>query len=97
MLPQDALGAFTEHVDRRFHDFEAGMKTKLIDAMNHEDKLLNQYIEKNRLTEWIRTALEVAQNQVKEEQIKQSAIPPMALPTSLFGKEISTEDPNGTA
>jgi nuclear pore complex protein Nup133 len=47
MLPKDALGAFTEHVDRRFHDFEAGMKTKLIDAMNHEDKVLNQYIEKN--------------------------------------------------
>ncbi|KAL6907069.1 Non-repetitive/WGA-negative nucleoporin C-terminal domain-containing protein [Trichoderma evansii] len=97
MLPQDALGAFAEHVDRRFHDFEAGMKTKLIDAMNHEDKLLNQYIEKNRLTEWVRTALEVAQNQFKEEQMKQSAIPSMALPVSLFGKEISTEDPNGTA
>jgi nuclear pore complex protein Nup133 len=97
MLPKDALGAFTEHVDRRFHDFEAGMKTKLIDAMLHEDKLLNQYIEKNRLTEWVRTALEVAQNQCKEEQAKQKAIPSMALPVSLFGKEINTQDPNGTA
>lgn len=97
MLPKDALGAFTEHVDRRFHDFEAGMKTKLIDAMNQEDKLLNQFIEKNRLTEWVRTALEVAQNQIKEEQKKQKAIPPMTSPVSLFGKEISTEDPNGTA
>jgi nuclear pore complex protein Nup133 len=97
MSPKDALGAFTEHVDRRFHDFEAGMKTKLIDAMHQEDKLLNQCIEKNRLTEWVRTALEVAQAQHnKEEQMKQSAIAPMELPVSLFGGELTTNT-NGTA
>lgn len=99
MSPKEALGAFTEHVDRRFRDFEAGMRTKLIDAMHYEDKLLNQCIEKNRLTEWVRTALEAAQAQhVKEEQLKQSAITPIELPVSLFGSKITTTNgTNGTA
>ncbi|RFU72478.1 hypothetical protein TARUN_9787 [Trichoderma arundinaceum] len=97
MSPKDALGAFTEHVDRRFRDFEAGMRTKLIDAMHHEDKLLTQCIEKNRLTEWLRTALEAAQAQHnKEEEMKQNAIAPMELPAPLFGSKITTST-NGTA
>ncbi|KAH6609688.1 hypothetical protein Trco_003034 [Trichoderma cornu-damae] len=97
MSPKDALGAFTEHLDCRFRDFEAGMRTKLIDAMHHEDKLLTQCIEKNRLTEWLRTALEAAQAQhAKEERMKQSAITPMELPVSLFGRKITTST-NGRA
>lgn len=36
----------------------------MIDAMKHEDKLLHQYIEKNRLTEWLPTTLEAARVEV---------------------------------
>lgn len=91
MSPQDALGAFTEHLDRRFQDFEAAMRTKLIDSMLNEDKLLIQCVEKNRLTEWLRTALEAAQAQHnKEAQMKQQNT------VSLLGGEITTST-NGKA
>ncbi|QYT05602.1 hypothetical protein H0G86_012490 [Trichoderma simmonsii] len=95
MSPQDALGAFSEHLDSRFRDFEAGMRSKLIDAMHHEDKLLTQYIEKNRLTEWERTALEAAQAQHIKEQAE-NAIPPMNLSAPLLGGELNNNT-NGKA
>ncbi|KAL7936644.1 Non-repetitive/WGA-negative nucleoporin C-terminal domain-containing protein [Trichoderma chlorosporum] len=96
MSPQDALGAFSEHLDHRFHDFEAGMRTKLIDAMHHEDKLLTQYIEKHRLTEWERTALEAAQGQHAKEEQAQNAVPPMNLPVPVLGGELN-KSTNGKA
>ncbi|KAF4966854.1 hypothetical protein FSARC_5511 [Fusarium sarcochroum] len=64
MSPHEALGAFTESLDRRFRDFEASFRAKLIEVMKHEDKLLHQFIEKNRLGEWVRTTLEAARVEV---------------------------------
>lgn len=60
LSPNEALGAFTENLDRRFRDFEASFRTKLIDIMKHEDKILHQHVEKNRLGEWVRTTFEAA-------------------------------------
>ncbi|KAM0234675.1 hypothetical protein ACHAP5_009984 [Fusarium lateritium] len=60
LSPHEALGAFTENLDRRFRDFESSFRTKLIDIMKHEDKILHQFVEKNRLGEWLRTTLEAA-------------------------------------
>ncbi|KAF4344707.1 nuclear pore [Fusarium beomiforme] len=60
LSPHEALGAFTENLDRRFRDFEASFRAKLIDIMKHEDKVLHQYVEKNRLGEWVRTTFEAA-------------------------------------
>ncbi|CEI66860.1 unnamed protein product [Fusarium venenatum] len=56
--PKEALGAFTDNLDRRFRDFEASFRTKLIEVMKHEDKLLHQFIEKNRLGQWVHTTFE---------------------------------------
>ncbi|PTD02710.1 Nucleoporin [Fusarium culmorum] len=56
--PNEALGAFTENLDRRFRDFEASFRTKLIEVMKHEDKLLHQFVEKNRLGQWVHTTYE---------------------------------------
>lgn len=64
MQPQEALGAFTDHLDRRFQGFADNEQSKLIDAMNWEDKLLNQYMEKNRLADWVRATFEAAQIEV---------------------------------
>lgn len=64
MSPSEALGAFTEHLDRRFREMGADFQSKLLDGMKWEDKLLHQYIGKNRLPEWLRTALEHAQQEV---------------------------------
>ncbi|KAH7326032.1 Nup133 N terminal like-domain-containing protein [Stachybotrys elegans] len=58
--PMDVAGAFTETLDRRFRDFDAGFQNKLLEAMRWEDKLLLQYIEKNRLSEWVLTTFDAA-------------------------------------
>ncbi|KAF5025198.1 hypothetical protein F66182_2664 [Fusarium sp. NRRL 66182] len=64
MAPHEALGAFTESLDRRFHKFEDSFCAKLIEAMKHEDKILQQFVEKNRLGEWVRTTLDAARVEV---------------------------------
>ncbi|KAM5352357.1 hypothetical protein ACJ41O_005080 [Fusarium nematophilum] len=64
LSPQEALGSFTEHLDRRFRDFDTSFRSKLIDAMKYEDKLLHQYIEKNRLSKWVHTTLDAARVEV---------------------------------
>ncbi|KAF7550879.1 hypothetical protein G7046_g7878 [Stylonectria norvegica] len=63
--PKEAIGTFTEHLDRRFRDFDANFQAKVMDAMKYEDKLLVQYIEKNRLIKWLDATLEVAQVEVE--------------------------------
>jgi nuclear pore complex protein Nup133 len=98
MTPRDALGAFTEQLDRRFRDFDASMRTKLIDCMHHEDKLLTQHIEKHRLTEWLRTALEAAQAQHdKEKQEAPNAIAPLTLGGPLIDGNTTASGTNGKA
>ncbi|KAF4972360.1 hypothetical protein FZEAL_9609 [Fusarium zealandicum] len=64
MSPQEALGSFTESLDRRFRDFDTSFRSKLTEAMKHEDKLLHQYVEKNRLGKWVQTTLEAARVEV---------------------------------
>ncbi|KAH7149505.1 Nup133 N terminal like-domain-containing protein [Dactylonectria estremocensis] len=66
LQPQEALGSFTDHLDRRFRDFDTTFQSKLSDAMKYEDKILHQYIEKNRLSEWVRTTLEAARDEVNK-------------------------------
>lgn len=95
MSPHETLGTFTKNLDRRFRDFDTGMASKLIEAMQYEDKILNQYIEKNRLSEWLRTTLEAAQSDVDslaEEEVGEqhasaafSASEEAHVSTSLFG------------
>ncbi|KAJ4157189.1 hypothetical protein NW754_008834 [Fusarium falciforme] len=81
LSPQEALGSFTENLDRRFRDFDTSFRAKLIDAMKYEDKLLHQYIEKNRLNEWARTTLEAARAEVDSnmDDATKSAAAPLVL------------------
>ncbi|KAG5999685.1 hypothetical protein E4U54_001726 [Claviceps lovelessii] len=65
MQPQEALGVFTEQLDRRFQSFSEDEQSKLINAMNYEDRLLKQHIEKNRLVEWVEATFEAAQIEVE--------------------------------
>ena len=67
MSPTEALGAFTENLDRRFRDFDTAFQSKMTDAMKWEDKTLQQYIDKNRLLEWVPTTFQAAQVEVKNE------------------------------
>lgn len=96
MQPQEALGAFTERLDRRFQGFSEDEQSKLIDAMNWEDKLLSQYIEKNRLVEWVRATFDAAQIEVENtaDEATRAGVPAEQRPTSMFdqGPGIATED-----
>ncbi|KHN96964.1 nuclear pore complex subunit Nup133 [Metarhizium album ARSEF 1941] len=65
MPPQEALGVFTDQLDSRFQGFAESEQSKLTEAMKWEDKLLGQYIEKNRLVEWLRATFEAAQIEVE--------------------------------
>lgn len=65
MQPQEALGAFSEQLDGRFDSFAESERSKLLEAMNSEDRLLKQYIDKNRLAEWLRATFEAAQVEVE--------------------------------
>ncbi|OAA55478.1 nuclear pore complex subunit Nup133 [Cordyceps fumosorosea ARSEF 2679] len=67
MSPQEALGAFTEDLDRRFRDLGAEIHTKQIEAMRWEDKALKQNIDKHRLADWLRTCLGQAQAEVQRQ------------------------------
>lgn len=59
------LGAFTDGLDRRFQSFTQSEQAKLIESMRWEDKMLTQYMEKNRLAEWVRTTFDAAQVEVR--------------------------------
>ncbi|KAK3492472.1 Non-repetitive/WGA-negative nucleoporin C-terminal-domain-containing protein [Neurospora hispaniola] len=62
--PSDALGVYTDSLDRRFDDTDASYRNKLMDAMKAEDAKLKTYIDKARLDEWYKTTLEAAENTV---------------------------------
>jgi len=64
LSPKEALGAFTENLDRRFRDFETSFRTKLLDIMKHEDKILYQFLEKNRLGSWVRSTFDAARTEL---------------------------------
>lgn len=68
MLPQEALGAFTETLDRRFRDMGAEFEAKQLDAMKWEDKSLKQNIDKHRLADWLRTCFAEAQAEVQQSE-----------------------------
>jgi nuclear pore complex protein Nup133 len=67
MKPSEALGVFTDHVDRRFNDMDENFRNKLIDAMKSEDAKLQTYIEKHQLDSWHRTVVDEAEKSVVRE------------------------------
>jgi nuclear pore complex protein Nup133 len=64
MSPREALGAFTEQVDRRFRNFDADFQAKLKTAMKDEDKVLSKNIESHRLVGWVESTFSVAIKEV---------------------------------
>lgn len=96
LSPQEALGSFVDHLDRRFRDFDTTFQSKLSEAMKYEDKTLHQYIEKNRLAEWVRTTLEAARvevNSLMDDATKAGA----AVEEDITGKSLFASKSNGIA
>jgi nuclear pore complex protein Nup133 len=67
MKPSEAVGVFTDHLDRRFNDMDENFRNKLLDAMKWEDSKLRTYIEKHQLDSWHGTVLEEAERTVTRE------------------------------
>jgi nuclear pore complex protein Nup133 len=59
--PSDALGAYTDGLDRRFGDMDKPFKDKVVATMKWEDTTLRKYIDKARLENWVRSAAEAAE------------------------------------
>lgn len=74
MGPQEALGAFTEDLDRRFRNLDPEFQAKQLDAMRWEDKALKQNIDKHRLADWLRTCLAQAQAEVRQQADDTAAV-----------------------
>ncbi|KAG6027338.1 hypothetical protein E4U41_000956 [Claviceps citrina] len=97
MPPQEALGVFTEQLDGRFQGFSEVERSKLLDAMSWEDRLLSQHIEKNRLVDWVRATFDAAQIEVENtaDEATRAGVSAEEQPTtSLFDQRpgIMTDD-----
>ncbi|KAF7547108.1 hypothetical protein G7Z17_g7966 [Cylindrodendrum hubeiense] len=95
LSPQEALGSFVDHLDRRFRDFDTTFQSKLSEAMKYEDKILHQYIEKNRLADWVPTTLNAARVEVNgllDDATKAGA----AIEENSTGKSLFASKSNGT-
>jgi nuclear pore complex protein Nup133 len=55
--PSEALGAFTESLDRRFAESDKAFCDKVMTAMRAEDTTLRKFIQNNRLDEWAQAAV----------------------------------------
>ena len=69
--PSEALGVYSDAEDpataSRFSSMDDTFREKLVDAMRQEDTMLRRYIEKNRLEDWCRTAVDGAKKAVDAE------------------------------
>ena len=64
--PSDALGVFTQSLDRRFDGMDEGFCSKLLDAMKSEDSKLRTFIEKAQLELWYRATRDCAEKTVAD-------------------------------
>ncbi|KAK3350168.1 Non-repetitive/WGA-negative nucleoporin C-terminal-domain-containing protein [Lasiosphaeria hispida] len=62
--PSDALGVFTESLDRRFDDMDESFRAKLMDAMKAEDTRLRAFVDKAQLESWYRGTRDCAETTV---------------------------------
>ena len=65
MAPLEALGVYTDRVDRRFGDMDKGFQDKLAEAMKWEDATLKKYLDKHRLAKWLQSTAETAEQEVR--------------------------------
>lgn len=69
--PSEALGVYTDSDEAataaRFANMENTFRERLLDAMRYEDSLLRRYIDKSRLEEWCRAAVEGAEKACQTE------------------------------
>ncbi|KAI1327287.1 Non-repetitive/WGA-negative nucleoporin C-terminal-domain-containing protein [Xylariaceae sp. FL0255] len=67
LSPSEALGVYTETVDRRFTSMEKSYREKILEVMRWEDANLRKHIEKHRLNEWAKETRKLAEHAIDQQ------------------------------
>ncbi|KAI8625733.1 Nup133 N terminal like-domain-containing protein [Xylariaceae sp. FL1651] len=101
--PSEALGVYTETLDRRFGNMEKGYREKILEAMRWEDSNLRKHIEKHRLEDWAKETRKLAEQAVDQQydvatEAQAAASPSRALATRKVHTKTTkvTNGQNGT-
>ncbi|KAH7026113.1 Nup133 N terminal like-domain-containing protein [Microdochium trichocladiopsis] len=72
--PSEALGVYTETLDRRWEKADKGARDKVLEAMRWEDSILRKHVEKHRLDQWAQETRKYAEDAVDSQYDRQTAI-----------------------
>ncbi|KAI1439241.1 Non-repetitive/WGA-negative nucleoporin C-terminal-domain-containing protein [Xylaria sp. CBS 124048] len=67
--PSQVVGVYTQTLDRRFTNMDAGYREKLLEAMRWEDGRLCKLMEKFRLEQWTKETQKLAEKAVATEYV----------------------------
>ncbi|KAI0505977.1 Non-repetitive/WGA-negative nucleoporin C-terminal-domain-containing protein [Xylaria bambusicola] len=67
LAPSQAVGVYTDTLDRRFTNMEKGYQEKMLEAMRWEDANLRKHIEQHRLEEWTQETQKLAEQAVDQQ------------------------------
>ncbi|KXJ90994.1 Nup133 N terminal like-domain-containing protein [Microdochium bolleyi] len=71
--PSDALGVYTESLDRRWEKADKGAREKVFEVMRWEDSNLRKHVEKHRVDQWVTETRKYAEEAVDAEIDAQTA------------------------
>ncbi|KAJ3569964.1 hypothetical protein NPX13_g5898 [Xylaria arbuscula] len=99
LAPSQAVGVYTNTLDRRFANMEKGYQEKMLEAMRWEDANLRKHIEQHRLEEWTQETQRLAEQAVDQQyddvtEAQSTGDLPKALPAKKPGVK-SKEIANG--
>ncbi|KAK8085232.1 hypothetical protein PG997_006503 [Apiospora hydei] len=72
IMPSEALGVYTETLDRRFQKLDKGYGDRYLEAMRWEDSNLKKHVEKHRLEEWAQETRRLAEDTVNQQYDQQT-------------------------
>ncbi|ORY59619.1 Nup133 N terminal like-domain-containing protein [Pseudomassariella vexata] len=88
VMPSEALGVYTDTLDKRFKNLDKAYREKLLEAMRWEDKNLKTHIEKHRLEQWARDTRKLAEDAVDhqyDQKTEEGAASQSPVPSRGYG------------
>ncbi|KAJ1326581.1 Nucleoporin NUP133 [Microdochium nivale] len=73
ITPSDALGVYTETLDRRWEKADKGAREKVLEVMRWEDSNLRKHTEKHRVDQWVTETRRYAEDAVDAQFDAQTA------------------------
>ncbi|KAK5661648.1 hypothetical protein OQA88_9748 [Cercophora sp. LCS_1] len=94
--PSEAMGVFTDRLDRRWDDMDDGYRSKLLEIMKADDTKLRTFIEKHQLEKWFRTTWDAAEQTVVKAYHRHT-VEKKGASNIRDAIEVVTENGNGVA